>query len=191
MGLAMRLDEIRELMHRKGAYNTTKKQVLCDWLATGGAMQLQFGLTLMPKKLLHKHTAKGAVYRHLNRQELDAAVQRFMQLLSRICYKQAYKRYDKKVHGIYVLEGERELKDLHAHLALECCDYMGVIEFKQSVAKAIELSGEFVIYNDTYKQQKHDKRDKYRYRLDAVDSGWVTYITKELGKNDTDKVLFY
>ena len=187
----MKLQAIREELHKKGAYNTTKKQVLCDWLATGGQMRLQFGLTLMPQKLLYKHTAKGDVYRHLNRQELDAAVQRFMELLSKVCYKQAYKRYGKKLRGIYVLEGERELKDLHAHLALEICDYMDAIQFKHSVAKALELSGEFVIYNETYNENRHDRLDKYRYRLDAIDSGWITYITKELGRNDTDKVLFY
>lgn len=187
----MNLQEIRDLMHKKGAYNTTKKQVLCDWLTANEQMRLQFGLTLMPKKLLYKHTAKGAVYRHLTRDELDAAVQRFMQLLSSVCYKQAYKRHGKKVHGVYVIEGERELKDLHAHLALECCDYMDMFEFKQSVEKALELSGDFVIYNDTYKQGTHDRLEKYRYRLDVIDSGWITYITKDLGKNDTDKVLFY
>ena len=179
------------MMHKKGAYNTTNKQVLCDWLATGGAMRLQFGLTLMPKKVFYRETAKGTQYRHLNRQELDAAVQRFMNLLSRVCYKAAYRRYGKKIRGIYVLEGERVLKDLHAHLALEGCDYMNMFEFKQSIAKALELSGEFVIYNETYNEFRHEKLDKYRYRLDAIDSGWITYITKELGRNDTDSVLFY
>ena len=187
----MKLQAIRDALHKKGAYNTTKKQLLCNWLATGGQMRLQFGLTLMPKKVLYKHTAKGEQYRHLSRQELDAAVQRFMALLSRVCYKQAYKRYGKKIRSVYVLEGERDVKDLHAHLALEICDYMDAVQFKHSVAKALELSGEFLIYNETYNENRHDRRDKYRYRLDAVDSGWITYITKELGRNDTDNVLFY
>lgn len=191
----MKLQDIHAHLDRKGAYNTTKKEVFCDWLVRDCPLQLQAGLTLMPKKVFYKHVPayKGVkenkVFRHLTKQELEKATNNFLETLSRVVYKNGYKRFGLKIKGIYVIEGNGINRDFHSHLAFEKPQNMQWNELARLVKKALAMNSEFEIINPSYDYKKLN--DAYRYKLDIVDDGWVNYITKELGSKKVHNVHFY
>jgi hypothetical protein len=81
------------------------------------------------------------------------------------------------------IEGEKSFKDLHAHFALAKPEEMPVKRFVHLVHEALQISQDFVVENEARSMQRCDDLCKrYRYKLDAVNSGWITYITKELDK---------
>ena len=185
-----RLQELQEVCRQKGYDRLSRRQVLADWLGRGCEQRFDIGLTLMPKKVHHK--LKSARYgmknpqvlRHLNSSELVTASNRFVELLNRLTYKQAYKRYNKRLDIVMVTEGEQELIDLHAHFAIRKPETMSHKEFSKAVKQALELSGDFEITNPNYDANAEILVDKYRYKLDLIDEGWLTYITKKLDGKD-------
>lgn len=185
-----KLQELQERCQQKGYDRLSRRQVLADWLGKGCEQRFDMGLTLMPKKVHHK--LKSARYgmknpqvlRHLNSSELVSASNRFVELLNRLTYKQAYKRYNKRLDIVMVTEGEQELIDLHAHFAICKPEQMPIKKFVRAVHQAIELSGDFEIINPNYDANAEILVDKYRYKLDLIDEGWLTYITKKLDGKD-------
>ncbi|PHY05419.1 MAG: hypothetical protein CK528_13630 [Alcaligenaceae bacterium] len=139
---------------------------------------------LMPKKLHHKQKSarygmkNTQVLRHLNSSELVSASNRFVELLNRLTYKQAYKRYNKHLDIVMVTEGEQELIDLHTHFAIRKPETMSHKKFSKAVKQALELSDDFEITNPNYDAEAEILVDKYRYKLDLIDEGWITYIKK-------------
>jgi PHP family Zn ribbon phosphoesterase len=83
-----------------------------------------------------------------------------------------------------VTEGEQEMIDLHTHFAISKPITMSHKEFSKAVIKALELSGDFEITNPNYEENLNNLEDKYRYKLDLIDEGWLTYITKKLDGKD-------
>jgi hypothetical protein len=61
---------------------------------------------------------------------------------------------------------------------------MPIKEFAKAVKKALELSGDFEITNPNYDVDADELAEKYRYKLDLIDEGWLTYITKKLEGKD-------
>ena len=166
------------------------RQVLADWLGKGCEQRFDMGLTLMPKKVHHKQKSarygmkNPQVLRHLNSSELVSASNRFVEFLNSLAYKQAYKRNNKRLDIVMVIEGEQELMDLHAHFAICKPETMTHKDFSNAVLQALELSGEFEITNPSYDANAEILVDKYRYKLDLIDEGWITYITKKLDGKD-------
>ena len=196
----MNLNEIRTRMVQIGAERTSEKRIFCDWAAKSTELNLQLGLTLMPKKVFYKHVPaykrakNNELKRHLNGEELNAALLRFLDILSKVTYKNGYVRFGKKIKAIYTIEGAATLKDLHVHLAMAKPEHLSWNEFARRVKKALELSDEFCIFNDNnLPVAKTDAKagEYYRYKLDLIDEGWLTYITKELGNKQAHKVRLY
>ena len=164
--------------------------MLAYWLGKGCEQRFDMGLTLMPKKVLYKQKSarygmkNTQILRHLNSSELVSASNRFVELLNRLTYKQAYKRFNKRLDIVMVTEGEQELIDLHTHFAIRKPETMSLMEFKNAIKKALELSGDFEITNPKYDANGEILVDKYRYKLDLIDEGWITYITKKLDGKD-------
>lgn len=190
----MELENIRQKLKNKGAFNKSIKEVASDWFVHECETRFQLGLSLMPKKLFFKHvydfkkhTGKD-IYRHLNKRELETASYRFIDILNKLVYKKAYKRYNKKLDVVMTIEGEKSFKDLHTHFALTKPTTMKWNEFARLVRKALNISGDFEIHNPNYKPNKDSLDEKYRYKLDITDRYWVYYITKELGKKDLDNL---
>lgn len=185
-----KLQEIQERCQQKGYDRLSRRQVLADWLGKGCEQRFDIGLTVMPKKVQHK--LKSARYgmknpqvlRHLNSSELVTASNRFVELLNRITYKQAYKRFNKRLDIVMVTEGEQELIDLHTHFAIRKPETMSHKDFSKAVKQALELSGDFEITNPNYDADTNGLEDKYRYKLDLIDDGWLTYITKKIDGKD-------
>lgn len=178
------LNEIRSKLAAKGAYNLTNKQLITDWLARDCIEQFEFGLTLMPKKVFAGYFKGRKRDRHLYKQELETASNRFVEILNKLVYKKAYKRYDKRLGVVMTIEGEKSYKDLHTHFALTKPATMSCIEFARLVRKAIELSGDFCIFESNYIFKPGKFNQQYRYKLDITDDGWLYYITKELDKHN-------
>ncbi len=185
-----KLQELQERCQQKGYDRLSRRQVLADWLGKGCEKRFDMGLTLMPKKVHHKQKSarygmkNPQVLRHLNSSELVSASNRFVELLNRLTYKQAYKRYNKRLDIVMVTEGEQELIDLHAHFAIHKPETMSHKEFSKVVKQALELSGDFEITNPNYVAEAEISVEKYRYKLDLIDEGWLTYITKKLDGKD-------
>ena len=191
----MKLDEIREQLARNGYDRKTLRQTWLDWLAGGcGDKHFDAGLTIMPKKVFYKRVPnnKGVggnnIYRHLNRGELEEANKRFVALLNKQIYKEGYKRFGKKLDIVGVIEGERELIDLHTHMTIKMPTSMKTNEFARRVLKALQLSGEFVIDNEKYNAKNDGVAERFCYKLDIIDSGWFSYITKKLNGKDFDNL---
>ena len=182
----MTLHEIREALEKKGAYNIRHNQIISNWLAHGCETKFELGLTVMPKKVLYKYVPgskavkDNKLLRHLNRSELERASIRFVDILNRLIYKQLYKRFNKKLDVVMVIEGAKSAKDLHTHFALTKPKEIIWNEFARRVRKALEMSGDFEIFNPTYNFHKDRAEEQYRYKLDIIDSDWLYYITKEL-----------
>jgi hypothetical protein len=184
-----KLQELQERCQQKGYDKLSRRQVLADWLGKGCEKRFDLGLTLMPKKIYFKHSPKKfgedkRIFRHLNYEELCSVISRFVEILNRLTYKQAYKRFNKRLDIVMVTEGEQELIDLHAHFAIRKPEQMPIKQFVRAVHQAIELSGDFEITNPNYDANAEILVDKYRYKLDLIDEGWLTYITKKLDGKD-------
>ena len=184
------LQDIKERCQQKGYDRLSHKQMLADWLGKGCKQRFDMGLTLMPKKVLYKQKSarygmkNNQILRHLNSSELVSASNRFVELLNKLTYKQAYKRFNKRLDIVMVTEGEQELIDLHTHFAIRKPETMSHKEFSKAVKKALELSGDFEIHNPNYDVNAEILEEKYRYKLDLIDEGWLTYITKKINGND-------
>ena len=83
--------------------------------------------------------------------------------------------YGKALKYLVVVEGERTGKNLHLHMA---------IGGLPSYVKWNEVDG--LVRNTKIKVAELDEQHK----VDIVDSGWMEYLTKELGMKDTDNVLW-
>lgn len=185
-----KLQELQQKCQQKGYDRLSRRQVLADWLGKGCEKRFDMGLTLMPKKVHHKQKSarygmkNPQVLRHLNSSELVSASNRFVELLNRLTFKQAYKRFNKRLDIVMVTEGEQELIDLHAHFAIRRPETVPLKDFVRAVKKALELSGDFEIANPNYDAEANSLAEKYRYKLDLIDEGWLTYITKKLDGKD-------
>ena len=183
---SMTLNEIREALEKNGAYNKAHNQIISDWLAYGCETKFELGLTIMPKKVLYKYVPKSRgvknnqLLKHLNISELEEASIRFVKILNRLVYKHSYERYNKKLDVVMVIEGVKSKKDLHTHFAFTKPKEMMCNEFARRVKKALEMSGDFEIFDPTYNFFKDRAEEQYRYKLDIIDSDWLYYITKEL-----------
>jgi len=176
----------------------TQKEALVLWLKESvNANDYQVGITLMPQKLAVRklpswyNTKQTHAYKRLTKAELKERAERFVRILNEVVLKKAYTRYGKKLNVMYAVEGERSYKDLHLHFAVgNTHNDMHVVELMQKIVKAIAISGDFMMLNDSYNENVDDISKKYHYDIVEIDSGWMGYITKELRHNDIDNVSF-
>lgn len=191
----MKLQEIREKVSQNGYSKQTQRQAWLAWLSdAGGNLHFDTALTVTPRKIFIKRVANKAgddykdVYRQLNRTELERANTRLVHMLNKVVYKDRYRRFNKRMDVAAVIEGEKELIDLHTHLALKRPAELATNEFARRVLKALQLSGDFEIVNKGYDERKHSENKKYSYKLEIVDSGWLSYITKKLNGRDFENL---
>lgn len=185
ININMKLREMREELTKNGAYKLSNKEIIANWLAQDCEADFQLGLTLMPKKMQYKNGL-----RHLNKNELEKASYRFVEFLNAAVYKNAYKRFNKKLDVVMTIEGEKSCKDLHSHFVLTKPVEMKWNEFARRVRLALKLSNDFEIFNPNYNFDNDNSDEQYRYKLDIIDSDWLSYITKELDKKDVQNLYF-
>jgi hypothetical protein len=153
----------------------TQKNAVRSWL-TSLRSEYQFAVTLTLKQhtaLKHDH---GVQYKRLVREDCDRVAKRFIQKLNREAFGKAAERHGKALRFLVVVEGERTGKQLHLHLAVGGLPkHHRPNHFTTMVKNAVDLVREL--------DAQHD--------VQIMDSGWTDYITKELGRRDTDNVLWH
>ena len=170
----MDIYEIRKRTAYEESILPTPKSETQNWLR-GMSSDFQFAVTLTLKQSLLVKTNYGQYVKKLQRKDCDAIALRFTQKLNRQVFGNAAERYSKGLRYLTVVEGERSCKNLHLHMAVG--DFPKSISFTQfpiQVQNAIDLVSEL--------DEQHD--------VQIFDSGWTDYITKELGRKDTDNVLW-
>jgi hypothetical protein len=174
---------------RKNGGVKSQKSHFQDWLITQDEAELEIGLTLMPVKVLScgqrlRDKETKTYLRHMNRDELYQVGTKFVEILNKLTYKNAYKRFNKRLFIVMVMEGEKSQKALHLHFAMNKPEHMSYMEFSKVIQIAIEMSREFCL--EASRASKTKPRDeRYHYKADIVDRGWVGYITKELDTRHT------
>jgi hypothetical protein len=135
----------------------------------------QFAVTLTLRQSIPVLTNIGAHIRKLRREDCDAIAKRFTQKLNRQAFGKAAERYGKSLRFLAVVEGQRTGKNLHLHMAVGNfpASYLPN-QFPTMVKNAVDLVAELDVEHD----------------VQIMDSGWTDYITKELGRKDTDNVLW-
>ena len=152
----------------------TQKSAVRDW-AHGMSNDYQFAVTLTFKQSIAVKNNNGIYIHKLHRTDCDAIARRFTQKLNRQAFGKAAERYNKSLRYLAIVEGERSRKNLHLHLAVGNFPKTYLPnQFTTMVQNAVHLVREL--------DEQHD--------VQVMDSGWIDYITKELGRKDTDNVLW-
>lgn len=170
----MKLAQIRQ----RTAYSPTAipncKQQLRTWL---NSLHTQYpvALTLTIKQSNIVQNANGTYIQKLDKDEVQRIAKHFTQKLNQQVFGSSAKRYGKGLKYLAVIEGGRTGKNLHLHMAIG--DLPNFVKLNQF---------DTLVRNAKFKVIELDEQHK----VDVVDSGWMQYITKELGKKDTDNVLW-
>lgn len=59
-------------------------------------------------------------------------------------------------------------------------EHLSHLEFGRVIKRAIEMSQDFCVENHSASANK-SANARYHFKAEVVDSGWISYITKELG----------
>lgn len=171
----MNLQEIR----RRTAYDPnaqpTQKAAVRAWLG-GMSKEFPLALTLTLKQTITETNNRGTYKRSLTRADCERIARRFTQKLNRQVFgKYAADKCGKSLRYLPVIEGERSHKNLHLHFAIGGLpSHVRFNQFDTLVTNA-KLNVEHV---------------DAEHKVDLTDSGWISYITKEVGTKDTDNILW-
>lgn len=131
-------------------------------------------VTLTLKQSVWHKTVNGKVHEKLTNERASRTLRHALNRLNRQLYGNGFKRkpHTHKLFVIAALEGSRSAKRLHYHLQIGNVP-QGVND--QQLANAIQLAWTATTFG--YQQQDFKT---------LRDEGWVRYITKEVGRTDTD-----
>jgi hypothetical protein len=170
----MNLQDIRQNLCYSETQTENLKLSTQAWLC-GLSSQYPIALTLTLKQTIAYTTPKGTVRRKINRQDCEQIAQRFIQKLNQQVFGHSAKRHGKHLKYLVVVEDEHSKKNLHLHMAIgDIPNHVKLNQIDQLVTKA----------------KLHVENIDEQHKVDLADSGWMTYITKECGKHDTDNVLW-
>ena len=170
----MKLQQIRQKTAYSATAMPTQKQATRIWL-NSLHKQYSLALTLTLKQSNLVKNANGTYIQKLDKDEIRRVARRFTQKLNQQVFGSSAKRYGKCLKYLVVVEGERTGKNLHLHMA---------VGNLPRYVKWNEVDG--LVRNAKLRVVELDEQHK----VDIVDSGWMEYITKELGMKDTDNVLW-
>lgn len=170
----MNLAQIRQKTAFSPNALPTQKVATRDWLR-GIHKDYPLALTLTLKQVIEVKNNNGIYYKKIDKDECRQIAKRFTQKLNQQIFGNSAKRYGKGLIYLIVVEGERSCKNLHLHMAIG------------QIPEHIKLNAiDGLVKNAKAKVEGIDEQ----YKVDIVDSGWMEYLTKELGKTDTDNILW-
>lgn len=171
----MKLQEIRSRTAYNPTAQPTQKAAVRAWLG-GMSKEFPLSLTLTLKQTIVENNERGVYRRTLKREDCERIAKRFMQKLNRQVFgKYAADKCGKSLKYLPVVEGERSNKHLHLHFAIGGLpSHVKFNQFDTLVTNA-KLQVEYI---------------DCEHKVDITDSGWISYITKEVGTKDTDNVLW-
>jgi hypothetical protein len=170
----MKLKEIRQRTAYDANTLPTQKQATRTWL-TSKSSKYPLALTLTLKQIINQKTTFGTYRQCITRLDCERIAKRFIQKLNKEVFGNSAKRHNKTLKYLVVVEGERTYKQLHLHMAIgDLPKHVRYNEFEGFVKKA----------------KIHVEEIDVQHKVDIADSGWMEYITKELGAKDTENVLW-
>ena len=171
----MDLQTIRNRIAYESNARPSVKSAAQIWLGSISS-NYPIALTLTLKQQLAYTSPKGSVRKRISRDDCEKIAERFIRKLNQQVYGHAARRYGKGLKYIVVVEGERTSKNLHLHMAIgDVPSHVRLNEMEKLVSQA----------------KLHVDHIDTQHKLDIADSGWMTYITKECGRHDTDNVLWH
>ena len=172
----MNLQQIRQ----KLAYNPNAVPTVKDATRTlfnSISTQYPIALTLTLKQHLEIKNPKGVYYKKLDKDDIRRITEHFQHKLNGEIFGSSAKRYGKGLKYLAVVEGERTYKNLHLHMAI------GNLPLHVKFSGFDELVRSAKLSIDGLNEQ-------HKVEL-AGDSGWMTqYLMKELGKHETENILW-
>jgi hypothetical protein len=171
----MNIQEIRDRTAYDPRAKPTQKAATRTWLS-GMSKDFPLALTLTLKQTIVETTDRGTHKRKIKHADCERIAKRFIQKLNREVFgKYAAEKGGKSLKYLPVVEGERSNKNLHLHFAIGGLpSHVKFNQFDKLVTKA-KLNVENI---------------DAEHAVDIADSGWIEYITKELGTKDTDTVFW-
>jgi hypothetical protein len=171
----MKLQEIRTRIAHNPLALPTQKAAVRAWLG-GMSKEFPLGLTLTLKQTSIETTRRGTYRRALTRADCERIARRFTQKLNRQVFgKYAAEKCGKSLKYLPVIEGERSNKHLHLHFAIG------------GLPSHVKFNQFDTLVTNAKLQVEHVDSE---HKVDITDSGWIEYITKEVGTKDTDNVLW-
>lgn len=174
LNTCMNLQDIRNKTGYDPSAAPTQKAAARAWLHSLCA-DYPVALTLTLKQTVDIVNIRGSHKLNIKRDDCERIAKRFIQKLNRQAFGHSAERHGKGLKYLVVVEGERSSKNLHLHLAIGAMPKH--VKFNQ-IAKLVEQAKAQVAEIDE------------QYKVDITDSGWMEYISKELGAKDTDNVLW-
>lgn len=171
----MKLQEIRTRTAYDPNALPTQKAAVRAWLG-GMCKEFPLSLTLTLKQIIVEKNDRGTYKRKLTRDDCERIARRFTQKLNREVFgKYAAEKGGKSLKYLPVVEGERSNKHLHLHFAVGGLpNHVRFNQFDTLVTNA----------------KLHVEHIDVQHEVDITDSGWIEYITKEVGTKDSDNVLW-
>jgi len=171
----MKLSEIREHLIKNQLNKPNCRDVTRQFLV-GMSSQYQVALTLTLKQKWFNKNGQMRIEHYLTKEDVPKIYERFEYKLNKLVWKHKYYRH--KEEGIRFLkawEDGQGSKRIHLHAALG--NFPKKFKFN-TLPKLIEKAASECYEIDI----EHDEQ--------ICDSGWIEYITKEVGKDNTDKILW-
>ena len=160
----------------KSQFNHSIKNAVKDFAISISSLY-PIALTLTIKQTLKIKNANGIFFKKLDVHECEKIAKRFTQKLNREVFgKRAAEKYGKALSYFVVMEGGKNGKNLHLHMAIGSVpDFVSLNDMESIVCKAKQYV------------EGLDEQHKVDY---ATNGGWMDYITKEVGRSDSDNVLW-
>ena len=170
----MTLNEIRNLVQTSELAKANCRTATRDFVRSI-QNEYQVALTLTLKQTWFNMNGKLKVQHVLSEHDIPIIYERFQRHLNKLVYKNQYTRYGKSLKFFRAWEDGFGTKRKHLHAAIGNFPK----DFK---------------YNTLPSLIKKASRQCYEIDLEhkeeICDGGWLEYITKEVGKHDTDKILW-
>lgn len=171
----MNLAQIRQRIAYDPKARPTRKDVLRTWLC-GKYREYPIALTLTFSQAYIYKNANGTVVQRLNKADVERMTETFMRKLNEVVLGNSAKRHQRKLNYVPVIEGERTHKHLHVHMAIG--NWPAHVRFNKVDALVTEAKRLVIGIAGQHK-------------VDIADSGWMEYMLKEVGRHDTDNVLWH
>ncbi len=171
----MNLYEIRKKTAYDATLVATQKQATRDFLRSIH-QQYPLALTLSLKQSISIKNANGVFIEKIDIDACRRIATHFTHKLNQQVFGSSAKRYGKALKYLVVVEGARTHKNLHLHIAIG--NIPAYVKFNNF---------DVLVRNAKLKVEQID--DQHKLAI-AGDSGWMDYITKELGMKDTDNILW-
>ena len=171
----MKLFEIREMLSQ---YEVAKPncRVAVRQFLNGMATDYQVALTLTLKHKWFTKNGKMKVEHFLTPYDLPKIYERFEYKLNKLVWKQKFYRHQaEKIRFFRAWENGNGSKRIHLHAALG--NFPRDFRYN-SLPKLVERAAKECFEIDC------------QHKEDICDSGWLEYITKEVGADNTDKILW-